>query len=233
MKYCLLFFALFCFNALCAQQDEPLRVRLCADFKVTASHDHPEWGKTNWVLLNQLDEGKKLKTEFKILYSATGIYILFRGEDEKITSPFERDFDNLFNGDVFEVFLHPDKSIASYLEYEISPLNKELILHMSRNEGRLRGKKPERYETGIQTRKAVSTDGKAAHNASIRSWTAEIFIPFTLLAAYNNVPPKRGTTWNANFFRLDYDSGKMRKWAWAPVKTSFHETDKYQAIRFE
>ena len=49
-----------------------------------------------------------------------------------------------------------------------------------------------------------------------------------------NIPPKSGTIWNANFYRLDYDSGNMIKWSWTPtIEKSFHELDKFRAVKFE
>jgi hypothetical protein len=48
--------------------------------------------------------GKEDKTQFKIMYSSKGIYVLFKGDDEKITSKFLHDGDYLFDADVFEVF---------------------------------------------------------------------------------------------------------------------------------
>jgi len=46
-------------------------------------------------------------------------------------------------------------------------------------------------------------------------------------------PPSSGTTWNANFYRLDYDSGKMIKYSWMPIDHSFHEFEKFKPIKFE
>ncbi len=54
-------------------------------------------------------------SKFKMLYSPTGIYVLFSGEDEKITSDFKNDFENLYNADVFEVFFHPYPSLSIIL----------------------------------------------------------------------------------------------------------------------
>ena len=79
--------------------------------------------------LNKIDNGgKEDKTQFKILYSPTGLYVLFNGDDEKITSAFKNDFEDLFQADVFEVFFHPNPVEPIYFEYEVSPLDKELVL---------------------------------------------------------------------------------------------------------
>jgi hypothetical protein len=50
----------------------------------------------------------------------------------------------------------------------------------------------------------------------------------------DNIPPKSGTIWNANFCRLDYDSGNMVKWSWSPtIQNSFHELEKFRSMQFE
>lgn len=69
--------------------------------------------------------------------------------------------------------------------------------------------------------------------APIKCWTAELFIPYKLLSVFQNTPPVKGTLWKANFCRLDYDTGKMIKWAWVPIETSFHETEWYFPLIFE
>ena len=114
--------------------DTPLLVHKCNDFAITGKGDNAEWQKSSWVALNKIDSnGKAYESKFKILYSSTGIYVLFSGEDDRITSRFANDFDSLFKADVFEVFFHPEISEPIYLEYEVSPLNKELIFLMNLN----------------------------------------------------------------------------------------------------
>ena len=83
----------------------PLVVRQCQDFDVTGKGNNAEWTKTGWNLLSRLDTGRQnYESKFKILYSSTGIYLLFDGKDNKITTKFDKDFENLYEGDVFEVF---------------------------------------------------------------------------------------------------------------------------------
>src|SRR4051812_30436243 len=76
--------------------DTPLIVRHSNDFTISGKGDNAEWEKAKWTPLIKINKGgKEDKTEFKILYSATGIYVLFKGDDEKITSDYKNDFDNL------------------------------------------------------------------------------------------------------------------------------------------
>lgn len=210
-----------------------LVVRKCEDFTLTGDGTNPVWNTTPWTTLTKLDSGGAVnKTQFKILYSKTGIYVLFEGADQKITTQNFKDNDNIFTGDVFEVFFHPDPSISVYYEYEVNALSKELTLSISSLKGY-------GYTSWIPRRNGVRkevniTGGLPDINSEIKAWSAEIFFPYGALGLLPKVPPGSGTTWNANFCRLDYDTEKMIKWSWSStIKTSFHELEEFNTIRFE
>ena len=213
----------------------PLLVRSCPDFDLTGKGDNSEWNKAEWNYLTKLDTGgKTYPTKFKVLYSAKGIYVLFNGDDDKISTQYDTDFGDLYKGDVFEVFLHTDPKTPMYFEYEINQLNKELVLLIPNINGRAYGWLPWRYEKERSVKKMVNVvGGKNVSGAAITSWSAELFFPYDLLRPLGNLPPKSGTVWNANFYRLDYDSNKAKKWAWSPVQNHFHEPEKFRPIRFE
>ena len=213
----------------------PLLVRKCADFNLTGKGDNHEWSMTEWNYLTKLDSSSKIySSKFKILYSAKGIYVLFNGDDDKISTEYAKDFEDLFKADVFEVFFHTDPETPVYFEYEINQLNKELVLLVTKVNGKFHGWMPWHYEKERKIKKMVNVvGGKKIANAKITSWSAELFFPYELLTALGNVPPTSGTLWNANFYRLDYDSGKMIRWAWGPVQNSFHELEKFRPIKFE
>ena len=212
-----------------------LTVKKCEDFQITGNGSDIQWIKTQWNPLQKLDAGgAEDKSRFKILWSGTGIYVFMEGEDQRISTRFNKDFDNLFMGDVFEIFFHPDPKIPLYLEYEINQLNKELVLLIPNLNGKALGWTPWHYENGRCVAKKVHIEGgTAAMGGAIKSWSAELFFPFGLFDPLGNVPPVSGTIWKANFYRLDYDTGKMIKWAWTPINKSFHEFEKYGSIRFE
>lgn len=214
---------------------QPLLVHKCNDFSLSGKGDHPEWAKAEWHQLKKLDpEGQDYETKFKILYSAKGIYVLFYGNDSLISTQYDQDFGDLYKGDVFEVFFHPEPKQLIYFEYEINQLDKELVLLIPRFTDHFQGWMPWHYEKSRIVRKMVSIEGgKGESNAAITSWSAELFFPYDLLRTLSNVPPVSGTIWNANFYRLDYDSGSMVKWAWNPVKKHFHEYENFGSIMFE
>jgi Carbohydrate family 9 binding domain-like len=223
---CMLFFSIHVLA-----HTDTLGVRQTADFVVDGKGSHPNWDKTGWVSLKQLDDNDlNYATKFKILYSSNGVYVLFEGLDNKVTTDYREDFGNLFNADVFEVFFHTDPSIPLYFEYEINALNKELVLLIPHLEKGVMGWTPWHYEGDRKVQKNVFIQER---NGKMEKWTAEMFFPFKLLSPLGNVPPAKGSCWNANFYRLDYDGGRMTKFAWSPVEKSFHEFKRYGTIRFE
>ena len=232
---CSLFYQAGIANKLYTPIDTALLVRRCSDFAVTGKGDNAEWEKAKWTALTKINKGgNEYKTKFKILYSSTGIYVLFNSDDEKIGTEYKNDFENLFTADVVEVFFHPEPAQTVYFEYEVSPLEKELVLLIMNTNGKFGSWMPWHYEDKKKVIKKVNiTGGEMKPGATIQSWTAELFFPFQLLNGLLNTPPISGTKWNANFCRLDYDTGHQIMWSWSPVEKSFHEFKKYRSIQFE
>ena len=84
--------------------------------------------------------------------------------------------------------------------------------------GQFLGWRPWDYEKDRATRKATSIiGGPKQPDAAIQGWRAEFLIPYALLRPLQNVPPKPGTKWRANFYRMDHDDGKTTQWDWARV----------------
>ncbi len=223
-----------------------LRVRSTVDFEITGDGKNAAWSKTEWQSLFRrngaglpLAEEPTNRSRVKLLYSATGLYVLLDGADKKLTATFDRDGAHLWEEDCFEVFLWPDEKQPNYFEYEISPLGFELPLLMSNQNGKLFRWQPwsfdeERQGIPRKVRKATSITGGAKQSgADISGWTAEVFLPYHLLQPLNNVSPKPGTTWRANFYRMDHDDGRTSAWSWAPVGRSFHEIQKFGTLTFE
>jgi len=212
-----------------------LKVFSTDDFKVTGDGSSPAWRKAAWEPLDKRPGNKTTyRSRFKMLYSPTGLYVLFNGEDRKLTATIEKDFADLWNEDAFEFFLWPDEKQTVYFEYEISPLNRELAILIPNFDGRFLGWRPWHYEGARKTRKATSVSGGTAKSgADISGWTAEVFVPYALLEPLGNVPPRPHTRWRANFYRVDYDGGHGSGWDWMRVGPSFHEFKKFGVLEFE
>lgn len=212
-----------------------LRVRATEDFEVKGDGTAEAWNKAEWEPLHRRGEkGHDYQTRIKLLYSKKGLYVLMDASDKQITATMTDDFQDLWKEDVFEVFLWPDERDKLYFEYEISPLNVELPILVPNLEGRFLGWRPWHYEGARKIRKATSAvGGERKSGAAVTGWKAEVFIPFELLAPLRNVPPKSGTRWRANFYRMDYDYGTTTSWDWARVGPSFHEFQKFGTLVFE
>jgi len=205
-------------------QPAPLAIKSTPDFEVQADTGSANWKNASWVNLPARGGEKKYNTRFKMLYSATGVYCLYYCEDEKIVSAMTEDFSDLWKEDVVEAFFWTDETVPLYFEYELSPKNVELPILVPNDKGTYLGWRPWHYEG----------DRKTRHAASVKStyWVAEFFIPYSLLKPLAQVPPIKGTKWRCNFYRLDHDQGVSR-WAWQPVKISFHDYPLFGTVVFE
>jgi len=220
---------------------EPIaRVLRTADFEITGDGGNAAWKAAAWHSLaargnRQSDAARE--TRFKVLYSDRGLYVLLHGADDKITATLDKDFTRLWTEDVFEFFLWTDESQPIYFEYEISPLGYELPILCPNNAPA--GKDflrwlPWNYEGERKISKKVAVEGgEARSGATIRGWSVEIFLPYATLNPLLNLPPRPGTKWRANFYRMDYDDPQPRAWDWARVGNSFHEFQKFGTLSFE
>lgn len=218
-----------------------LKVKKTDDFTLDGAGGAENWFSTDWVDISVLPSAtgktQRLTTKAKVLYSDTGMYFLFQNKDQVLQATLDADFTELFTEDVVEVFLWPNENDTTYFEYELSPLNYELILLVTHDErGRslwqpfsfnYRGDRRTRHKTSVQ-------GGEKKSGASITGWIAEFFIPYRLLHPGINIPPEPGTKWRANLYRIDYNAdGGQTNLAWQPVNRNFHEYTKFGTFLFE
>lgn len=218
-----------------------LRVPRTEDFTISGDGSADAWKAAAWTPMPR--RGKRtadqppLETRFKLLYSHRGFYVLLQGDDRKMTATHSADFSTLWTEDVYEFFLWTDESQPIYFEYEISPLGFELPIlcpNDSGGGGEFLRWLPWNYNEGRKIQKAVKVQGgEPKSGASITGWTAEIFVPYETLNALKNVPPKAGSEWRANFYRMDYDESPTASWSWSPIDRSFHEIRKFGRLVFE
>ena len=233
LKFCAIIFLLMTTSSY--GQDPSLRVVSVPDFEISGQGTPARWNRTEWIDL-PLRHGpaSSLTTQAKVLYSETGIYFLMQCADELLTATLTEDFADLYKEDVVEVFLWTDEAQPLYFEYELSPLDYELPIIIPNRDGEFFGWRPWHYEGERRTRHATSVQGgEKKSGAAIRGWTAEFFIPYALLKPLGNVPPKPGTRWRANLYRIDYDAAEPRHWQWQPTSGSFHEYQRFGTFVFE
>ena len=205
-------------------------IQQTVDFELSGDTLGDAWKNTPWTRLSLRDPGKsKNVTGVKLLYSSKGIYCLFWCEDQKITSTRKEDFTDLFNEDVVEIFFWTEEKHPIYFEYELSPYNKELAILVPNLNGSFMGWRPWNYSGDKLTRRAtkIYTEGE-----TVAGWSAEFFIPYTLLRPLANVPPVKGTTWRINTYRIDYDSDTAHWW-WQPTSPNFHDYKSFGTLKFD
>ena len=221
-------------SSLKGNDSKSLIVRKTPDFNISGDGSAENWSLTDWVIIPQRDfENFALVTKVKTLYSDKGMYFLFYCEDRMLTASMDKDFMDLWTEDVVEVFLMPDEQAPAYFEYEISPLNIELPILVSNHNNDLTRWMPFHYDADRKVIHATSINGGIKKNkATVKSWTAEFFIPFKLLRPLNNIQPVSGAKWRANFYRLDYDVNKI-KWSWSLTEKNFHDYKNFGTLLFE
>ncbi len=223
-------------SAQSSEEDRPeVLVKRVSDFEITGDGSSSTWEEVEWSGLKERIGKSGWSTRMKTVYSDSGIYFLFSCEDKLITATFDKDNEKLWTEDVVEVFLWTDEQYPVYFEYELSPLNFELPLLISRMNGTHKnwGWIPWQYQERKIQHLTSTQGGKKESGSKISSWTAEIFIPFDLLTHFSNTPPKSGTKWRANMYRVDYDKGAIKEWSWSVFKTNFHDYENFGTLSFE
>lgn len=207
-----------------------------ADFTVTGRPDAGPWPGLEWCALAELGERRAgYRTRFKAAWSELGIYVLIDCEDSLLAcSGRLADFEDLYREDVVELFLWPDPCYPLYLECEVSPLEKELVLLVANSAGGFMGWRPWHYEGTRLIKKAVCVrGGERAPHAAVSGWSAELFVPFALMQGFVAGAPAAGACWRANVCRIDYDQPPRALWAWSPVSGgTFHSPAEFGEWRF-
>jgi hypothetical protein len=173
-------------TAVANPKDSIIKLKKTGDFGLTGDGSATQWNLASWISLPQ-GENKTVvyNTKFKILYSDSGIYCLFKCDDNKITATLKEDFADLYNEDVVEIFLHTDETAPIYFEYELSPLNYELPIIVPNFNHKFFGWRPWHYEGNRKTRHATHV---VKNKAQVIAWTAEFeFLSPTQDAILNSV----------------------------------------------
>ena len=204
------------------------------DFDIHGDGTSKPWKNTHWISIKQRSHlSLSMETKVKILYSDSGIYFLFFNEDSRLDASIEEDGKHLWTEDVIEVFLWPDTSKEIYFEYELSPLNYELPLMVINLNNKPHRWQAWSFEDNRQIEhKTEIQGGTKKSGASIESWTAEFFIPYSLLEPMIKIAPKSGTNWKVNFNRMDYLNGNEIYWSWKDLPGSFHEINRFGTMHF-
>lgn len=169
-----------------------------------------------------------LRTEARLLWDDTYLYIAFDVEDENIWATMKTRDEHLWHEEVVEVFVQPDPAHPAYVELEVNPLGTMLDIFL------LDRRKPLPYASWNSSRLqwAVQVDGTVDGEPGDRGWTCEIALPHEDLATAPHVPPRPGDRWRLNLYRVEERPARAGL-AWSPTRANdFHLPDRFGEIVF-
>ncbi len=172
----------------------------------------------------------RLVTTVAVWYDDEALSILFSAADDHIVATHGRHDAPLYEEDVVEVFLAPER-IREYFELEVSPRGTTFDARVDSPEGERSTMRADVSWTceGLfaGVRAITEADGAICIDTLVR-------VPF---AALGRETPRNGEVWRANFFRVDRhpDHGDEFS-AWRPTlrdPADFHVTAAFGTLRFE
>lgn len=174
-------------------------------------------------------------TAFRILAAPDALHLRIVCAATRLTCRMENDGDPLYLEDVVEVFLGPaGRDPAVYLEYEVSPRGRDLLLLVAcERDGTRSAWRPWALGPDRRPSPRVRTrGGPAVHGGRVRGWTADIRLPWALCAGLGGRPAP-GAEWRGNVFRIDHAGGAPAHAAWAALdRAAFHQPARFGRIRF-
>ena len=161
------------------------------------------------------------ETEVRLLWTAESLFLRFLAKYRSITvfPDAERSGrrDHLWDRDVAEVFLQPDRSnLSRYKEFEVSPNGFWIDLDIAPGE-------KHDLRSGLRRR--------VLRNEAQKIWIAELEIPVKCLVAQFDP----AATWRVNFYRVEGAEEPRFYAAWRPTGTAvpnFHVPEAFGELLF-
>jgi hypothetical protein len=196
--------------------------------------------ETAWTSVSAIAWGPApYETRFRALWSPAGLFLRFDADDASPWHTMTRRDEHLWDEEVVEIFLDPDRSGRDYYELEVNPANVVCDLRMISPWPDKKGDIDWNL-AGLETR--VHPLGGAG---GAPGWTATAFLPWAGLRALPSagkvsLPPKPGDAWRFNAFRIKRPGGKASPEkdavfaAWSPpAGRSFHDAGAFRNLVFE
>jgi hypothetical protein len=190
-----------------------------------------------WYSARRISWGPEAyRTTFSAVWADSGLFLRFDAVDPEPWHTKTRRDDSLWDEEVVEIFLDPDRSGRDYYELEINPANVVCDLRMISPWPDKKGE-IEWDLSGLETR--------ARKTAAPAGWSATAFLPWPGLRALPSaravaLPPRPGDAWRFNVFRIERPGGKEQPEkdavfaAWSPPsEKSFHDAKAFRDLVFE
>lgn len=206
--------------------------RRCVCNKVKPNSCLDIWQNAETVIFVRNDNGGPLPEVFatraKLLWDDRNLYIRIECSDPYIWATKTGSKEPLWEEEVIEIFIDPDRDGKNYIELEVNPLNNILTLLIPAAEEKGRWKENARFELkGFKT-EVVCLD---------KGWVVNASIPFENFKPWTNVPPKDGDVWGFNLYRIERPiKDSPQEWvlmAFSPTfKDDFHIPELFGEIVF-
>jgi len=198
--------------------------------------DEADWSRAEKLPINlvfrPLESSAPIpKGSVQLLWDEQYLYVGFSCEDDDIWSYGEIPDEDMWLGDVVELFVKPSRDHLNYFEFVVAPNAVMYDAHYaSRGSGTIH-----RFRTwSSEARVASQRDGTDGDwKDDDRGYTVEIAIPWSAFSV-KSLPPV-GETWTFGAFRYDYSKSYEDPYLLMTVPASthgFHSYEAYQDIHF-
>lgn len=200
-----------------------------AEFSMEDPWRSPESAQTVRLRLSADGGAPHLSTTVALYFDDEYLSVIFSASDDHVVATYSAHDDPLYDEDVVEVFLAPEKR-EEYFEIEVNPIGAMFDARIVSPEGKRQTMQADRaWSSGAfaALRRMVELDGTT-------TWDTLLRIPFS---GVGRPAPLPGERWLANFFRIDRHPVRGDEYsAWRPTLRTppdFHVPEAFGVIEFQ
>jgi hypothetical protein len=203
--------------------------------KIDGKLDDEVWSKatSTGLFLDTMTGGPAaFKTEAKLAWDATYLYVAFQNQDDDVWSTLKKRDDKLWTEEAVEVFIDANGDGKDYVELQVNPRNAVFDSYLP-------GYRQNQNDWNSKMKTAVVVEGTLdKRDDKDKGWTVEMAIPWADTKGKGTyeltLPPKPGNVWRINLFRLDHPRGRSQlAAAWSPpLVGDFHKLDRFGELVF-
>ncbi|MBF0469383.1 MAG: carbohydrate-binding family 9-like protein [Desulfamplus sp.] len=176
------------------------------------------------------------KTEVKIAYDDTAIYLMFRVEDRYVRAVAKEYQDNVWEDSCVEFFFTPDSDLSvGYFNLEMN-CGGTMLFHFHPEAGKERVVIPKNECSKIVCNHSLPQIVDPEIREAV-TWTVAYSIPIALLRRYCRViTPAPDVEWRANFYKCADKTSHPHWLTWSQVnspKPNFHIPESFGILKFE
>ena len=213
---------------------EECRIKQTEDFDLIGGESEHWKNITSVELLNSVN-GRSVenKAKAKMMWSKSGLYLLYVVEDDHIWGNYKNDDDPIYNEEVVEAFIGEGKNIpTSYYEFQFSPNGVKFDAKIENPTG---NRSDEGFKVDVNwnaenLKFSQQINAEESDHSPIKGvWNTEVFIPWKDLG----MNPKRGDYLRVNLFRIDGYPKQDSFQSWIPTlkdPPNFHVPEKFALL---